>query len=390
MSDFETFYNQPIVLDNGSGNIQCGFSGMDSPIVSYSNIIGRPKYYKINYLPSDINIDDTFVGNEAQIRRGLLKLNYPINHGIVENWNDLELIWNQVLCNDLINNYKNHNENNNTEIKLNDHTILLADHPFNPRKQKEKMSELLYENFDIGAINIAIPSVLSLYSTGRTTGCVIDSGDGVTCITPIFDGFALPGSLYRMNLAGRDITKQLQFEIMKNGYNLLSSSEFEILRNLKERLSFVKPFDSNLTEFQNSYQVYELPDGKILKIKDTSLAKPCELLFNPESFGFEETNLQNALYNSIMKVDINLRSKLFETLVLSGGSTMFKNFGSRLINELRNLDDEIKLKMFASPDRKNSCFIGGSILSSLSTFKNIVITKKQFMENPQSIHDKYF
>lgn len=395
MSSKDELFNQPIVLDNGSGMIRCGFSGDNLPRVCYSNIVGRPKYHKIDYLPSDINIDDTFVGNQAQLRRGLLKLTYPMEHGTVYDWNALETIWQQVLLHDLVGSSSHYNcagsdlDSNNTGFSLKEHTILITEHPFSNRRQREKMCEILFESFGIGAINVAMPSVLALYSTGRTTGVVVDVGDGVSCIAPVFDGFALPGSIRRIDIAGRDITKQLQLQIMKDGYSMNSSSEFEILRNMKERIGFVNYKISNSIH-DDTFQNFQLPDGKTLKVRNTSLSKSCEILFQPESFGYEEPKIHEALYNSVLRTDADLRKKLFETIILSGGSTMFKNFGSRLLHELREIDPEINLKVHASPERKNSCFIGGSILSSLSTFNNIAVSKRQFMEDPKSVHDKYF
>lgn len=386
MSEVENFYNQPIVLDNGSGNIRCGFSTDEQPRVSYSNLIGKPKYNKIDYLPSDINIDDSFVGNQAQLRRGLLKLTYPIDHGIINDWDSLELIWQQVLLHDLIDN------NSKNKLLLKEHSMLITEQPFTTRRQRDKICELLFETFDLGAINFAIPSILSLYSTGKTTGVSIDIGDGVCSIAPIFDGFTLPNSIKRINIGGRDVTKQLQIEIMKEGYCLNSSSEFEIVRNLKERLGFINLDNYNNSNILNNeeFEKFKLPDGKFLKISKKSLSKSCEILFNPEIYGFEYESLSNVLYDSIINTEIDLRGQFFENIILSGGCTMIRNFGSKLINDLRSIDNEVKIKIFASPDRKNNTFIGGSILSSLSTFNNIVVSKKQYLENPSIIHNTLF
>lgn len=392
MEAADELYNLPIVLDNGSGMVRCGFSTDEVPRVSYSNLLGRPKYHKIEYLPSDINVDDTFVGNQAQLRRGLLKLTYPIEHGTINDWNALELIWQQMLLHDLMEG--NTLRSNGNEVSLKEHTMLITEHPYSLRRQREKMCEILFESFGLGAVNVAIPAVLSLYSTGRTTGVAADVGDGVCCIAPVFDGFALPGSVQRINIAGRDITRQMQLEIMKDGYCLNSSSEFEIVRNMKERIGFVNTSSAstNLRSYNTEDQIekFQLPDGKFLRVQKDSLSRPAELLFQPESFGFEEQKIHDALYNSILRADVDLRGKFFETIILSGGCTMLKNFGSRLLHELRGIDQEVKLKIYASPERRNNTFVGGSILSSLSTFNNIVVSKKQFMEDPSSVHDTYF
>ncbi|QPG75766.1 hypothetical protein FOA43_003126 [Brettanomyces nanus] len=382
----ETIYNQPIVIDNGSGMIKSGFAGDERPKINYSNIIGRPKYTKV--MPSSISEQDTFIGSKAQKLRGLLRLKYPMSHGIVENWSDMEQVWNQVIS--------------DLDCKPEEHPLSITEQPLNPRSNRTKMCEVLFETFNFPVLHVAMPAVLSLYSTGRTTGVVVDSGDGVTSIVPVYEGFAIPGSIKRINLGGRDITKRLQIELMRSGYSLTSSSEFEIVRSMKERLGFVAPELQSLhmggRSLISEYLMYDstadvksfkLPDNKVIKMSESCLSRPCEVMFQPESSGFEETSIQDALYYAIMQTDADLRSKLFQNIVLSGGSTLFKNFGTRLLREMQRLDTEAKLKIYASADRKVSCFVGGSILASLSTFKNIWVTKSMYQEDPYCIHHKF-
>lgn len=369
----EVLFNQPIVIDNGSGNIRAGYSGDDLPRVNYSNLWGKPKYNKVKYLPSDIKEDERFIGNEAQKQRGILKLEYPIDHGVVQDWNAMEMIWQYSITNGL-------NIDN-----LSEHPMLITEEPLNPKINREKMAEVLFESLGVPAINVALPPLLSLYSTGRTTGCVLDSGDGVTTIVPIYNGFSIPGSIHRINIGGCDVTKKLEREIYKDGYNLSKSSEFEIVRNLKERLISVK----NIHEDEFKVNEFKLPDGKTIKINESSLLNSSEILFEPSLIGLEDDGVSKQMYDCIINVDIDIRSQLFESLILSGGNTMIKNFGNRTLRDIQKLDNEIKLKMYASKDRKISTFMGGSILASLSTFKNLLVSKSQFQEDPMMIHDKF-
>ncbi len=388
MSD--TLYNQPIVIDNGSGNIRAGFAGDDRPKINYSNIIGSPKYTKV--MPSSISENDTFIGSKAQKLRGLLRLRYPISHGVVTNWNDMEDIWNEVIT--------------RLDCKAEEHPLSITEEPLNPRSNRTKMCETLFETFNFPTIHIAMPAVLSLYSTGRTSGTVVDCGDGVTTIAPVYEGFSIPGSIKRMNIGGRDITRYLQLELLRSGYCMSSSSEFEIVRSMKERLGFVLP-DTNINGVGDSHEgktrindflmydstakarEFKLPDDKVIKISEPALSRPCELLFEPEAAGFEDIPVQDAIYWAITKTDTDLRGKLFENIVLSGGSTLFKNFGTRLLNELLKINKSVKMKIYASPDRKISCFVGGSILASLSTFKNVSISKATYLEDPYCIYHKF-
>lgn len=360
-------YNQPIVLDNGSGTIYTGYANDDHPRVAIPNIIGRPKYPKIKYI-SQYSINDTFIGNDAQMERGILKLKYPMSHGVIQDWESLELIWQYCFSKLSITD------------GLSEHPLLITEEPLNPGSNRDKFSELLFENFQLNSINIALPPILSLYSSGKTTGCVLDSGDGVTTVMPIYEGFTVPDSTIRIDIGGFDVISKLEREIYKDGYNLSKSGEFEILRNLKERLAFV-----DLGEHSED-KSFVLPDGKSIQISSRSLSSCTEILFDPSSIGMENDGISSILNKCVTDLDIDLRAKLFENIILSGGNTLLKNFSKRILNDLTNFDDEIKFKLYANKDRKFSTFIGGSILASLSTFKNLLVTKEEYRENPQCIH----
>lgn len=378
MGGEERLYNQPIVLDNGSGIIKAGFSGEERPKCFEYSLIGTPKYNKVMAGGLD---GEQFIGNQAQELRGLLKLRYPLEHGIVKNWSDMELIWNHVFHKSL--------QLNNIE----EHPVLATEAPLNPLKNREAMCEMLFETFNIPAVYVSIQAVLSLYASGRTTGCVLDCGDGCCHSVPVFDGFSLPSSIRRIDVAGRDVTEFLQLLLRKTtGVSLLSSSEREIVRIIKEKACYVAR--DPLTEEQ-TYQLtptsttFKLPDGKVLDLKNEKFRAP-EVLFQPQLIGSEFESIPEMCHQSISKVDLDLRPALLSNIVLSGGTTMFPGFGDRLLTELRNLSEpQTKIKIFAPPERKHSTWIGGSILSGLSTFKKIWVTKSEWQENPDCVHSRF-
>lgn len=266
---------------------------------------------------------DLFVGPKAEEFRGLLNIRYPMEHGIVTDWNDMERIWSYIYSKDQLSTFSE------------EHPVLLTEAPLNPRKNREKSAEMFFETFNVPALYVSMQAVLSLYATGRVTGVVLDSGDGVTHAVPIYEGFSMPHSIMRVDLAGRDVTRHLKFLIRKEGFYFRTSAEFEIVRTIKEKVCYLSnnPLKEENMEVDNKY-LYTLPDGNTLEIGQARFRAP-EILFRPDIIGEECEGLHEVLMHSIQKSDMDLRKMLFQNIVLSGGSTLFKGFGDRLLSEIK-------------------------------------------------------
>ncbi|KAK6156880.1 hypothetical protein DH2020_011128 [Rehmannia glutinosa] len=336
---------QPIVCDNGTGIVKvcvricCRFAGDDAPRVVFPSVVGIPKNSGVTVGTGYKNV---YTGDEAQSNRGMLILKYPIEYGIIHNWDAMEKIWHHTFYNEL-------------RVAPEDHRI---------------------------------QAVMSLYASGRTTdswpddsfqGIVLDSGDVVSHTVPIYEGYSLPHAVIRLHVAGRDLTNYLLIILRERGYNFTTAAEQEIVRDLKEKLDYVSLNYEQEMENANSSSIsaieksFELPDGQVITVGAERFRCP-EVLFQPYLFGMDMPGIHDITYNSIMKSDADIRNDLYGNIVLSGGSTMFFGIADRMSREINaRAPSSMKIKVVAPPERKYSAWIGGSILASLSTFQKAII-----------------
>jgi len=366
-----------IVIDNGSGLVKAGFAGDDAPRSVFASIVGRPRHRQAMV---GLGSKKVYVGDEAQEKRGILSLKYPLDHGIVNNWDDMEKIWHHTFYNEL-------------RVEPSEHKVLLTEAPMNPKANREKMTEIMFETFNTPACYVGIQAVLSLYASGRTTGVVLDMGDGVSHTVPIYEGYCLPHAINRFDMAGRCLTKYLAKLLTERGNRFTTSAEKEIVRSIKEKLCYVaEDFEAEAKRDRAEVdKQYELPDGNIITL-GSERYRCGEVLFDPSVIGHEDSGVDELVFSSIMKSDVDIRKDLYENIVLSGGTSCLAGLAARLKKEMeKRAPNSMDVKVIAPPERKYSVWIGGSILASLSSFDEMWITKEEYdEEGPAVVHRKCF
>jgi actin-related protein 2 len=283
-------------------------------------------------------------------------------------------------------------------LKINptEHRILLTEPPSNPIENRNKMYECMFDTYGFDGAMIAIQAVLVLYAQGLLTGVVLDSGDGVSHVIPVYEGYGLPNLIQRLNVAGRHVTRQLIALLQLHGYSLNRSADFDTARQIKESLCYVG-YDLEIErrlalETTTLVKPFQLPDGNIIKVGRERF-EAAEVLFDPQKAGVEGKGLHDLLFAAINKADMDLRPEFYKHIVLSGGTTMFAGLPSRLEKDVKDLWVEkvakgdrsrlnkFKLKIEDPPRRKNMVFLGGSVLADImKEQEEFWITKKEWKE----------
>ena len=368
MEDDENEGPLPIVIDNGSFYIKAGFNGDEEPKKVLRNIIGKNKY---DYEKIGGDEKEIFIGEEALIKRDMLNIKYPMKRAVVKDWESLEKIWSHIFINEL-------------KVDPKEHNLLITQPIKNIKENKEKIAEIMFESFNIPGLYIADSTLLSLYAAGKFTGMVIDMGDGITQFSPFYDGFLFEDKFERINIGGKDITKYMRKILNKKGFTFEKISGKIIPNTIKEEACFFPLTDD---EEVGVYE-YKLPDGSCINLKEERFNCPEAILFNPLLKSNENKSIAEICNNIIQKCDVYLKKDFYNCIILSGGNSMLKGLPERFTKEIKDLVNESMKKeitVIANPERKFATWIGGAILSSISSIDDKWTTKKEYEENGPNI-----
>lgn len=402
-----------VVMDNGTGLTKLGFAGNDSPsfvfptAIATSTLGGKSNTStKSSFLASKRGLEDLdfFIGDEAinAANGSNYSLSYPVKHGQIENWDHMERFWENSIFKYL-------------RCEPEDHYFLLTEPPLNPPENRESTAEIMFESFNCAGLYIAVQAVLALAASWTSskvkdrslTGTVIDSGDGVTHVIPVAEGYVIGAAIKNIPLAGRDITLFIQSLLRDRGE---ADTTLQTAEKIKQQFCYVCPdivkefskFDQYPQEKFAQY-IVEYTDKNKTNTVDVGYERflAPEIFFNPEICSSDYlTPLPDTVDQVIQSSPIDVRKKLYKNIVLSGGSTMFKDFGRRLQRDLKGLVNErielseqlsgvkstgVDVQVISHKRQRNAVWFGGSLLAQTSEFKSYCYTKQDYDEYGPSI-----
>ncbi|MBZ3889173.1 Actin, alpha cardiac muscle 2, partial [Sciurus carolinensis] len=380
-----------VICDYGSGCSKAGFAGSEAPHAVFPTVLGKLRHDPLWLLIAEggdrlprgltrccvfqsvlvgMEEEDWFIGEEAQNNRGMLNLQYPISRGTVTSWDNLEKIWHHSFYHVL-------------HVAPEQHPLMVTEPPLSKISTKEKVSQILFETFGVPALYIANSGVLSLYSSGQTSGTTIESGEGMTYFVPIIDGCPLLQSTVQMDIAGQDLTSYL-LQLLADSRNLLvSTADREFVRDMKEKCCYVA-LDFDLEKSKDSLlpcqDRFLLPDGQEITLRQEHFLCP-EVLFQPNLIGRNSLGMPMTVFRCISSCNPRHWKALFSHIILSGGTGSCTGLRSRLQREIDKLVcPAFNTQVYTSPYAKYGAWVGGSILCSLSTFKDMWVTNKEYKD----------
>ena len=409
----------PVVLDNGTGFTKMGYAGNYEPNFIVPSVISVASSDKktsastsglsstsqsASSLKSDDVSDlDFYIGSEATEKRLNYNVDYPIRHGIVSDWDNMEKYWQRCIYQYL-------------SCDPEDHYFLLTEPPLNSPENREYTAEIMFETFNVPGLYIAVQAVLALCASLLTkqdsagkqvgvTGTVIDSGDGVTHIIPVFEGYVIGSCIKHIPLAGRDVTNFMKDQLRERGEDLPPDLALDIARQVKEQFCYVCPdivkefvkYDADGSKFRQVSGVDKRSGKKYsIDVGYERFLGP-EIFFSPEIFSSDFRDpLPDVVDQTIQSCPIDTRRPLYNYITLSGGSTMFKHFTKRLERDIRKRVQErtelieakyggqktkkIDCNVITHPFQRYAVWFGGSMLASQSEFLGYFHTKEQYKE----------
>ena len=365
--------NKQIIIDLGSSEIKAGFLGNPPEIKRLPNIIGE-NLCKIN--PSIIN-KPHYISSECEQYYSDLSIRNPIQRGNFIKEDDIPLIFEYIFSQLGLN-----------PEQIKEHPLLITEPLNNKYSNSENISQILFEKMNIPALIFAKQPLLSLISTGYSTGIVLESGSDITQSCVSYEGYLIENSCLRFDYGGKDVSNTLNILLKQRNSDINYINFFDdikVLNDIKEKQCYIKTLKDDNEDFVSVHSEYILPDGSKLNLQDEKILAP-EILFNNKLIFQEYFPFHEMVINSIDKCDVNIKGKLYKTIVMSGGNTKFKGIEEKMKTNLSYLIPRgVDIKLRIQENQELNCWNGGNIVVSLSTFNKMLVYKKEWEECGKNI-----
>eukprot|EP00943_MAST-04B_sp_MAST-4B-sp1_P009093 g9093.t1 len=375
-SDYKNGMNdtEPIVIVPKDDFWQVGFAGDDAPRAVFPSIVGRPKHHGIMV---GMDQKDAYVGDEAQYKRGVLTLKYPITCGIINNYDDFEKLLHHAFYNEL-------------RVDPAEHPVVIMDSPLTPLSNRERMCALLFETFNVPACYQMSSPVMAAYGCGHNTAIVVEGNASTTVVAPVIEGSINAASVVILPFGQQDIVMFLQKIMTERGYSFTTTAERDIVRDISQKLCYVK---QNFSKSNNSSEEksYELPDGQIVQLS-TECHRATEPYFLPSLIGFECPSIVEAIVIACARSPAKYRDELLRHVKIVGGIS-YNGFPERCELELKTLlpAETMHVHVHRCQEHKYSSWIGGSVIASYYDIESFGVTKQLYDETgPCIINRKCF
>ncbi|GMH45193.1 hypothetical protein BSKO_13150 [Bryopsis sp. KO-2023] len=394
-----------VVMDCGTGFTKLGFGGNVEPNFCIPTTLCSGSVPSVSSPRIDnakpLDDFDVRIGDQTSTCASTQNVEYPVRHGMVENWGAMEKYWLQCVYKYL-------------RVDPEDHFFVLTEPPLNPPEHREYTAEIMFETFNVSGLFIGVQAVLALYASmiaderksqaaGPMTGLVIDSGEGVTHVIPVVESHVIGSSIKSIPFAGRDVTSFIQQLVRDRGEAVPPDMSMEVARMIKENHSYV------CSDIVKEFARFDAdPQKHIKKLNgvNSKTGKPfsCdvgyerflgpEIFFNPEIYTSEySTPLPAVVDDVVQSCPIDTKRQLYGNIVLSGGSTMFRDFGRRLERDIATTSNNrlakdvqpIEVNVVSHSLQRYAVWLGGSLLSTGPEFHTACKTREEYQEYGPSI-----
>eukprot|EP00924_Labyrinthula_sp_SR-Ha-C_P015236 snap_masked-scaffold_9-processed-gene-12.34-mRNA-1 protein AED:0.35 eAED:0.35 QI:0/0/0/1/1/1/2/0/332 len=304
---------------------------------------------------------------------------FQTKRGLVINWEALENVWKHAFFNEI-------------QVKPEEVKVLLIEPPLNPYKTREKATKIMFETFGVQGLTFQLNAALSLIHSGRETGVVVDSGAEVTNIVPIYLGFPLLHAVQNLNLGGNDLDELFFRYLRARNFEHVNMPSLEEIETLKIEAcvvanSWLNGFlEKDIIPFQKDFT---LSSGFSCTLGVERLQVP-EALFDPTLLGTKAMGIHNQVFSAVKKCEADIHIELYNSIVVSGGNTLFENFEVRLKKEIEQLDYSggTTVDVIALTERVSSAIFGAKIIAAQDVFLNSVISRTEYEQIGPDIHKK--